>query len=364
VDETLRLAADALGVPVTDARPLGGSDRSVVLRCRTATGSVVVKKYPDGSSRAFAREVAGLTALDHTPELLAVDGARGLVVMSDLGTGPTLADLLLGDDPAAAWAGALEWVDALADALGRSRDAIAAFDATLGEVPADEPSAAARIGARMLLDDVLGLPADPALDAELDLVATLDHRDPGSDVVSPTDTCPDNAVRTADGWRFLDLEGATVHHAAYDAAYAAMPFSTCWCVFDPPPGFTDRLLDRFTSALGAHLPDLVREPGWTRAVDLASAAWILAMTGWLLMGAGEDRPRVGPPGLPSPSYRQLLTTRWRWGAVRLRTTLPVVASLLGAAVTWADEEWGTSAAPVGPYRAFAGAAVTEPPSPA
>ena len=144
-----------------------------------------------------------------------------------------------------------------------------------------------------------------------------------------------------------------MHHVAYDAAYAAMPFSTCWCVFDPPPGFTDRLLDRFTTALAPHLPDVVREPGWTLAVDRACAAWILAMTGWLIDGADEDRPRVGPPGVPSPSYRQLLTTRWRWGAVRLRTTLPGVAGLLGAAAAWADEEWGESAAPVGPYRAFA-----------
>lgn len=347
-DHTLRLAAVALGAPLTDPQPLGGSTRSLVLRCRTPSGTVVVKRYPDGSSAAFAREVAGLAALDHTPELLAVDRVHGLVVMSDLGTGPTLADLLLGDDREAAWAGALEWVEALADTLGRSRGAVFAVD-----LSADEPSAAARTGARMLLDDVLGLPADPALDAELDLIASLDHRDPASDVVSPTDTCPDNAIRTADGWRFVDLEGATVHHAAYDAAYAAMPFSTCWCVFDPPPGFTDRLLDRFTTTLGGHLPDLVREPGWTRSVDLASAAWILAMTGWLLFGADEDRPRVGPPGVPSPSYRQLLTTRWRWGADRLRSTLPAVAGLLGAAAAWADDEWGASAAPVGPYRAFA-----------
>lgn len=347
-DHTLRLASVALGTPVTDAHPLGGSTRSEVLRCRVPTGTVVVKRYPDGSSVAFAREVAGLAALDHTPELLAVDRVHGLIVMSDLGTGPTLADLLLGDDRDAAWAGALEWVEALADTLGRSRGATFALD-----LAADEPSAAARTGARMLLDDVLGLPADPELDAELELIATLDHRDPASDVFSPTDTCPDNAIRTADGWRFVDLEGAAVHHAAFDAAYAAMPFSTCWCVFDPPPGFTDRLLDRFTATLGAHLPDLVREPGWTRSVDLASAAWILAMTGWLLFGADEDRPRVGPPGVPSPSYRQLLTTRWRWGAVRLRSTLPAVAGLLGAAATWADDEWGASAAPVGPYRAFA-----------
>ena len=122
---------------------------------------------------------------------------------------------------------------------------------------------------------------------------------------------------------------------------------------DTLPGFTDRLLGRFTTALAPHLPDVVREPGWTLAVDRACAAWILAMTGWLIDGADEDRPRVGPPGVPSPSYRQLLTTRWRWGAVRLHTSLPGVAGLLGAAAAWADEEWGESAAPVGPYRAFA-----------
>ncbi|KQY46292.1 phosphotransferase [Cellulomonas sp. Root137] len=352
-DDILRLVSAALGVPVTDPQPLAGSDRSVVLRAHVPGSTVVVKKYPDGTSSSFLREVAGLTALDHTPELLAVDRDRGLVVMSDLGAGPTLADLLLGDDSASAWDGALSWVEALGDALGRSRAGTPAFAAALGELAADEPSAAARVGVRRLLADVLGLPADPAVGAELDAIATLDHRDPATDVVSPTDTCPDNAIRTPDGWRFLDLEGATVHHVAYDAAYAAMPFSTCWCVFDPPPGFTDRLLGRFTTALAPHLPDVVREPGWTLAVDRACAAWILAMTGWLIDGADEDRPRVGPPGVPSPSYRQLLTTRWRWGAVRLHTSLPGVAGLLGAAAAWADEEWGESAAPVGPYRAFA-----------
>lgn len=352
-DDILRLASAALGVPVTAPRPLAGSDRSVVLRAHVPAGTVVVKKYPDGTSASFLREVAGLTALDHTPELLAVDRDHGLVVMSDLGTGPTLADLLLGGDPAAAWAGALSWVEALGDALGRSQAATAAFATALGDLPPDEPSAAARVGVRRLLDDVLGLPADPAIEGELDAIATLDHRDPATDVVSPTDTCPDNALRTSDGWRFVDLEGAAVHHVAYDAAYAAMPFSTCWCVFDPPPDFTARLLDSFTTAVAAHLPDAVREPGWSRAVDLASAGWILAMTGWLIDGADEGRPRVGPAGVPSPSYRQLLTTRWRWGNLRLRATLPGVAGLLGAAAAWADEEWGDSAAPVGPYRAFA-----------
>ena len=257
-DDTLRLASAALGVPVTDPQPLAGSDRSVVLRCRTPDGTVVVKQYPDGSSAAFAREVAGLRALDHTPDLLAVDRrARARRHgrprhRSDAGR-PAARRRPVGRLGGCAGVGRGARAT---PSVGRG-PAIGGFDASLGDLPADEPSAAARVGARRLLDDVLGLPADPALDAELDLIATLDRRDPASDVVSPTDTCPDNAVRTAHGWRFLDLEGATVHHAAYDAAYAAMPFSTCWCVFDPPPGFTDALLGRFTATLGTHLPDLV-----------------------------------------------------------------------------------------------------------
>ena len=56
-DQTLRLASVALGVPLTDPQPLGGSTRSLVLRCQTPSGPVVVKRYPDGSTAAFAREV-------------------------------------------------------------------------------------------------------------------------------------------------------------------------------------------------------------------------------------------------------------------------------------------------------------------
>ena len=43
-DDVLRLASAALGAPVTDPEPLGGSHRSLVLRCVTPTGTVVVKK--------------------------------------------------------------------------------------------------------------------------------------------------------------------------------------------------------------------------------------------------------------------------------------------------------------------------------
>ncbi|MBE7700557.1 hypothetical protein H9623_09595 [Oerskovia sp. Sa1BUA8] len=381
LDETLALAGMALGAALAEPEPLGGSTRSLVVRARVVAGlttdrldptratahargsTVVVKRFLDGPSAAglpFEHEVAGLLTLDRTPVLLAVDEAHRLLVMSDVGDGPTLADLLLGTDRDAAWQGALDWAAALGELAGASGPHVERFSAELaarGVVRGWDLDAYARAGVHRLVEALptpTGLARDP-LDATLaflhdDLDALARLRAPGSTaVVSPGDTCPDNAVRTPSGWVFLDLEDTSVHHPALDAAYTLMPFSTCWCVFDPPPGLTDALLAAFSAGLGKHLPDAVAEPAWTRDVLVASAGWILAMTGWLLEGAVEDRPRVGPEGR-SPSYRQLVLSRWRWGAEHLREATPSIAAVLSDGVAWAEREWGPT--PSGGYPAF------------
>ena len=381
LDETLALAGLALGAALTEPEALGGSARSLVVRARVVAGlttdrldttraaahapgsTVVVKRFLDGPGTRglpFEHEVAGLLTLDRTPVLLALDEAHRLVVMSDVGDGPTLADLLLGDDRDAAWQGALEWATALGELAGASARHLERFSGELaarGVVKGWDLDADARAGIHRLVE-ALPTPSDLArepLDAmlafvhdDLDALAGLRARG-SSAVVSPGDTCPDNAVRTTAGWVFLDLEDTNAHHPALDAAYTLMPFSTCWCVFDPPPGLTDELLAAFTAGLGAHLPGAVVEPAWTRDVLLACAGWILAMTGWLLDGAVEDRPRVGPEGR-SPSYRQLVLSRWRWGAEHLRDVTPAVAVVLSDAVAWAEREWGP--VPSGGYPAF------------
>ncbi|OCI30457.1 aminoglycoside phosphotransferase family protein [Oerskovia enterophila] len=381
LDETLAFAGVALGAALAEPEALGGSARSLVVRARVVAGlttdrldttraaarapgsTVVVKRFLDSPGThglPFEHEVAGLLALDRTPVLLAVDEAHRLLVMSDVGDGPTLADLLLGTDRDAAWRGALSWATALGELAGASGPHVERFSAELaarGVVRGWDLEADARAGVHRLVA-ALPTPTDLArdpLDATLaflhdDLEALASLRAPGSAVVvSPGDTCPDNAVLTPAGWVFLDLEDTTAHHPALDAAYTLMPFSTCWCVFDPPPGLTDELLAAFTAGLGRHLPDAVAEPAWTRDVLVASAGWILAMTGWLLDGAVEDRPRVGPEGR-SPSYRQLVLSRWRWGAEHLRDVTPGIASLLSDGVAWAEREWGPS--PSGGYPAF------------
>lgn len=123
MDEIARAAGVLLGSELSDPVDLGGAARSKVLRCRTAAGgSVIVKAFGDGSDarRGFTAEAAGLSlglpgpaGGPAGPELMAVDPATRLLVMADLGGAPTLADLLLADEPKAAERGLLDWARGL-----------------------------------------------------------------------------------------------------------------------------------------------------------------------------------------------------------------------------------------------------------
>jgi hypothetical protein len=372
VSDTITLAEKALaaaapgvalleGVRLVDPVDLGGSARSRVLRCRVEAGAgaglpaTVIVKHFLADAGGFARESAGLELCPRTPNLLAQDRAHRLVVMSDLGELPTLADLLLGDDPDAAWAGARTWARALGQAAGASRSRVAEARQHLADAEPWDAAADLRKGVDHLLDAATARPTPAgtatkaAIEAELE--AALPLRTPGAAaIVSPTDTCPDNAVLGPDGWWFLDLEGTEVEHAALAAAYAMLPFATCWCVFDPPPGLTDQLFGEFSAGLAEHAPDLVAEPGWSLAVRQACALYLVLVTGWLWKSTVEGRPSVGPEGR-SPSYRQLMVSRWRWGALNLRADFPQLAAAMRDAAAWALETWGPDVEPAG-YRAF------------
>ncbi|PUB28679.1 hypothetical protein C8K30_10399 [Promicromonospora sp. AC04] len=364
------------GARLVDPVDLGGSARSRVLRCRVELhdeqhgdqpdeqhsertsadkqipATVIVKHFLSDAG-GFVRESAGLELCSRTPSLLAQDRDHRLIVMSDLGDLPTLADLLLGDDHDAAWEGARTWARALGRATGDSRDQVARARRRLADAEPWNADADLRNGVDRLLEAVTAGGAGSGTRAaiESELAATQHLRTPGTAaIVSPTDTCPDNAVLGPDGWWFLDLEGTDVEHAAFAAAYAVLPFATCWCVFDPPAGLTDMLFTEFSAGLAVRAPDVVAEPGWDLAVRQACAVYLVLMTGWLWKSTLEGRPFVGPEGR-SPSYRQLMVSRWRWGALNLRQDFPALAAAMGDAATWALESWGPGVEPTG-YRAF------------
>lgn len=124
--DLMAIASAALGLTLSDPVPLAGSDRSSVLRCRTsANGSVVVKSYPASATgkEGFAAECAGLAFIAGKgagPDLLAADAEERVVVMSDLGTAPSLAELLLAACPDRAASALLDWGLACADLAVRT----------------------------------------------------------------------------------------------------------------------------------------------------------------------------------------------------------------------------------------------------
>jgi hypothetical protein len=355
IDETLARAESVLGLRLSDPSDLGGSSRSRVLRCRVdgGPGETVIVKHFRSDDGGGVREAIGLALLDRTAELLARSADGTLLVMSDLGDRPTLVDLLLGESSEAAWAGARGWAHDLGAMLGRSRAVVAEARLRLRR---ELPGGAADfgVGAQLLqglarLVEIVPDADTAAIEDEFSGAGALLEPSAG-DVLWPADTCPDNAVLDGDGWWFLDLEATDVAHAALAAAYTVLPFASCWCVFDPPPGLTDELLAAFTMGLAAYAPEVVEAPDWRRQVSIACAAYVVLNTAWFIDSAIEGRPSVGPAGR-SPTYRQLVASRWRWGALALRGDFPALAAALRDAAAWSSRTWGFDAETAG-YRAF------------
>ena len=207
VDELLAAATAALGVTLAAPRNLGGNEQSTVLRClQQDGGSVIVKAYQDdGVGReCFAAEAAGLTLTGGTglgPQLLAASRAERMIVMTDLGNWPSLADVLLGASAGDAEEALLSWVRAcgeLAVAIAGREPDLARLLAAYRTGPAPGPAGQwlrRRIGEIPGLLASLSIPAPPGLRRELAEVASILDR-PWYDVFSPGDICPDNNLLT------------------------------------------------------------------------------------------------------------------------------------------------------------------------
>jgi hypothetical protein len=334
-------ASVALHRPVSDPVPLqSGSDWSVVLRCQdSAGGTVIVKTYPltaEGAS-SFAAEAAGLALADGTgltPAFIAAEPTRHAVVMSDLGSAPSMADVLLSSSQESARAALLSWADACGRlsvaACGRQPD----FDrllACFGNGERDE-SYAAGLPDRILVAGEratqLGVEAPAGLTADLAAVAAAASSDQYT-VFSPGDICPDNNMLTAGGIRFLDFEAAGYHSVFLDAAYIRMPFSTCWCVFRLPSELSAAAEAAYREQVCLIWPELADDDVWQPGIRRAVAAWTLSSMTWLLgRSLRADVPMN--PEQNSPQTRQLMRYRWQRLAAELEPSgeLPALVSLV------------------------------------
>ncbi|MEU2060801.1 hypothetical protein [Streptomyces sp. NPDC013455] len=356
MEPILHGAGRLLGTRLSDPADLGGSSRSTVLRCRTtAGGTVIVKAYGRDpvALRCFASEAAALSLGLAGPELLGVDPKAPLLVMEDLGEAPTLADVLLGDDPKAAREGLTAWARTLgrlaAEAAGRRAD-FARLTARFGRgTPSwsDDPWTGRNASALPPLLEQAGIAVPPGLTEELARIGTA-----GGDrypAFTPGDTCPDNTLLTTGGLRLIDFEAATYQSVFLTAAYCRMPFSTCWCVFRLPSEPAEEAERAYRTEVVHACPELAEDAVWEAGMSRAIAVWTVDATVRLLGRAGEDRP-MHPTRRPVPTVRGLL--RHRWETASALTGFPAFTRtmellLRGPARTW-------QSAPLPRYPAFRG----------
>ena len=242
-DATREALRELLGSNVVEVHDLRYESTSrKVWRARTAghPECVIVKEAVAGSEHAddawtvIRRDGECLQAAFASgvvPRVLALDEGHRVLVMEDLGTGPTLADLLLGDDRDAAERGLVEY----ARSLGRLHSATRDESGT-----ADRGVHLAGNLERTLTRLTDGLASiDLAIDdaARADIVTAAEEiADPGPMLATVHgDPCPDNTSLRADGSIALfDFEWGSKGSALLDAAYLHVPFPSCWCANEIP----------------------------------------------------------------------------------------------------------------------------------
>lgn len=355
-------AADALAaVDVTEVR-LGdvidaGSSRSVVWRARAERRSGppldVVIKAPIGEIGGFVRERAGLSLvaehdLPGAVRLLGWSEDRALLVLEDLGEGPSVADLLLADDSVAAERALVDWAVTVGRLQASSAGLVGEFHARLNAPVrleagssgmADGPAARDLLAGWLaetadMLQELLGpLDVRPGAAASRELRAltpTLGAPGAAQQGLVPGDTCPDNALYVDGELKLLDFEAATYRHVAWEAAYLIVPWPTCWCSWALPEEVAQRALSAWRQTVAPIIPEVTTERFQD---DLAQAVigWSFLTLTFLLPRALAD-PDPNASALPAdsrprPGLRPLVLYRLGVLCAYITSVLPALREL-------------------------------------
>jgi hypothetical protein len=305
--ESLRAA---LGAPVL-VRELPSSPRSRVWLVEFDGEPAIVKQIvgrPD-AGRRHAREEAALRLAGRArPPLVPA------VLASDPGERVLVLEYLTDQRPGAQWM--TDYAAALArlHACGRAAGA-GLLPAWAGPGPAD-------IEAFTALAGRLGAPVPPGLTDELRaLVARLSaaadsSAQTGGRALLHGDPCPGNAVHTAGGMRFIDLEQAGLGPGPAELAYLRIGWPTCWCATFVPEPVLGQAEAAYRSA-------------WRSATGTDPEGSLAdACAGWLIRGDAlvQRAERDG-----SMHLTRLPQEDWTWGTAtarqRLAYRLDVVAGL-------------------------------------
>jgi hypothetical protein len=339
MDDALATVARSTGWSLRPLDTLREVARTGVIRAAVdgREDPVVVKVYGPDFAGQWAREAAALHVLRGrslpVPELLA-EGPR-FVVMADLGSGASLADALLGDDPAEATRLIGAWEVALGRVHGAGAEAdfaTALATRTPGSSTVDYMASYLAKAAEDLAAMLPELGVRPEAAALDELRAADGELSPGGRALTPADACPDNNIGQPGGLTLLDFEHATVRHVAWDRAYLSIPWPSCWCAWALPA-------------------ELTRPALADRDLDLATTAWAFLSTSYFLRRAldGVTDHWAAGEGAVGPTRRQVI--RHRLGLARASDALPALAALAEELFDATGRAWGDLDLPLAPaYR--------------
>jgi hypothetical protein len=317
-----RLLAGVHGHPVSVeiVDDLSGQ-RSTIVRLRTAEASTptVIAKRPcelgedaavgDDPAERFASETWALKLLeksggDLVPRLIGFDRTERVVLLEDLGAGPTFADLLLSQEREAAARATLIFARRLGELHAATLRAADRVEAATGDAEGPDPRRASEEMFRSDFSSLLGVAAElgvrPSRDCcdEGEDVAAAIFGEPGPFLaLTSGDACPDNAVLRGGAIAFVDFERADLRHALLDLAYLPLGFPTCWCAGALPDALVAEALHTYRSATRGAFRQWDEEPLFEHALHRAIAAVAVMASAERVERALRADADVGPHGV-------------------------------------------------------------------
>ncbi|MBF4546645.1 phosphotransferase [Corynebacterium afermentans subsp. lipophilum] len=320
--EIIRAAADILTrryggeQQLVDVERLDGSGLADVFRARVVNNpffqhrSVVVKHSPatgdELADAAFLRETVAYqfaTSLSEEvrpgPVLLGYDTAQRILIISDLGDGRTLADLLQDADPETH----VDLLRRLGRALGKMHAGTAddedAFNVLFQRMTRSRKNAAnlqllrdrllshrIRIGVEFLENAGIEIPGEVRFAATNVRTRLLRG---GMRAFTPFDLTPDNVIQTDNSFHFLDYEWAGFRDVTFDVAFVVARFPVYLAAQPFNAEATEAFVDAWVSEVRGIWPS-VEHP------DTLQARITAGLIGWAMSSVAMLDP-VSPADL-------------------------------------------------------------------
>jgi hypothetical protein len=289
---------------------------SYVFRCTllpsshsAAPRTVLVRVPREGTIRSgqsgLRNERAALEYLDEigsslAPRFLAGGNAAGFLVTEDLGTHPSLLDLLLGEDSEAARQGSLAFAQGLgrlhAQTAGRTKDHRVALP--IVHVPVAEHWQQVRDAVTQL-----ELPALQGVDGDIESLIRLLAESGDCLALSSGDPSGVNCQITQHGVRFFDFEAACFRHVLVDATVLRYLYPTGGPPWRLPQEVALQSEAAYRAELALACPIAQDDNRYERGMAAASAAWtIIRLARLPKVDTGPDRDSwpLLPPGWTAP----------------------------------------------------------------